>query len=317
MNVPDVSVIVPCYNAARWLPAALDSALDQHGATAEVVVIDDGSTDDSRTTAERYAARGVRIVAQRHRGAGAARNRGLAETRGRWIQFLDADDLLGTNKLSLQCAALRTAPAQAVASCAWGRFRGGRSPDTAAFLDLEVFRDYLPAWEFLRQQARTGCMMHPAAWLLPRTLVESAGGWDESFTLNDDGEYFARILSRATEIRFVSVARTFYRSHASGSLSRRHHAEALRSLYRAALGLENELRRCDASPSTEAAVAEMWERLRFELYPNAPDLSADAAFRARRGDYRPTTRLPCGPRLKWLASMGGWKIARRLQTRFR
>src|SRR5689334_12629004 len=91
---PRVSILVPCYNAARWLPATLASALAQTESSIEVIVVDDGSTDESLAVARSYESRGVRVFSQRNAGASAARNRAMREARGEFLQFLDADDLL-------------------------------------------------------------------------------------------------------------------------------------------------------------------------------------------------------------------------------
>jgi hypothetical protein len=315
MTLPEVSIILPCRNAAPWLGDSLGSALAQEGVKPEVILIDDGSTDGSAEHARRLGGARIRIERTPGCGAAAARNRGLALARGRWIQFLDADDALAPDKLRTQLRLLADAPAGTVASARWGRFPARGRPADAIFADAAVERDYAPATDFLLQQAETGCMMHPAAWLCPRELLNEAGGWDERLSLNDDGEYFARVLARARAIRFVSAARSWYRSAIPGSLSRQRTPAALASLHASVLTLERVLL---AAPSerTRPALAELWERTRFELYPEAVALSAEAGRRARSFG-RPRTTLPCGPRLRWLVALGAWRLARRLQLRAR
>src|ERR1051326_5639298 len=116
---PLVSIIIPCFNAARWLPATLQSALAQTWPNLEVIVVDDGSTDHSAAIARRYEGDRVRGVVQPNAGAAAARNTGLRHARGEFIQFLDADDLLAPEKIAKQMEALLRAPAGAVASGPW------------------------------------------------------------------------------------------------------------------------------------------------------------------------------------------------------
>jgi hypothetical protein len=93
-----VSIIVPCYNAERWLGAALDSALSQTWPSVEVIVVDDGSSDGSLALAQSYGSR-IRLDSGPNRGPAGARNRGLELATGRWVQFLDSDDLLLPRKL--------------------------------------------------------------------------------------------------------------------------------------------------------------------------------------------------------------------------
>ena len=110
---PTFTVIVPCFNGAATLDATLASARAQTATELEIVYVDDGSTDASAVIAERHAAADarVRVVRQDSRGVGAARNAGLALARGRYVSFLDADDLLEPEKLARQGAVLEAEPA--------------------------------------------------------------------------------------------------------------------------------------------------------------------------------------------------------------
>jgi len=105
----DVSVVMPVYDCARHIGAAIDSVLAQTLAPRELIVIDDGSTDDSGAVARRFGAP-VRCERQAHAGIAAARNRGVALAQGAFLAFLDADDLWTRDKLRLQCAALDEDP---------------------------------------------------------------------------------------------------------------------------------------------------------------------------------------------------------------
>jgi glycosyltransferase involved in cell wall biosynthesis len=108
-----VSVVIPCYNAERWIGKAIESCLAQSHAPDEVIVVDDGSTDDSSVIIARYASR-VHHVRQDNAGAPRARNAGFALSRGEFIQFLDADDFLLPGKLEHQAAVLTKTRAAAV-----------------------------------------------------------------------------------------------------------------------------------------------------------------------------------------------------------
>jgi glycosyltransferase involved in cell wall biosynthesis len=88
---PLASVVIPCYNQGRFLPDAIESARHQTHGAVEIIVVDDGSEDDTRAVARRY---GVQYIRQRRAGAPAARNTGLRESRGEFLIFLDADDRL-------------------------------------------------------------------------------------------------------------------------------------------------------------------------------------------------------------------------------
>ena len=120
--MPRVSIIIPCYNSAAWLAETLASALAQTWTDREIIVIDDGSTDNSAAVARSFTARGVQLVTQANAGAAAARNAGLRLARGDYIQFLDADDLLAPDKLARQVRLLEESGNDCIATCAWGRF---------------------------------------------------------------------------------------------------------------------------------------------------------------------------------------------------
>jgi glycosyltransferase involved in cell wall biosynthesis len=109
MTRPTVSALIPTYNAGHLVVRAIESVLAQSSPASEIVVVDDGSTDD---TAERVAAFGesVRYVAQPNAGASAARNLGIASSRGEFVAFLDADDVWHPRKLEAQLEALARHP---------------------------------------------------------------------------------------------------------------------------------------------------------------------------------------------------------------
>ncbi len=100
-----VGVIIPAWNAERWIAEAIDSALAQRQRPLDVLVIDDGSTDATASVAGRYGDP-VRVVQQANAGIGAARNRGVELARGEWIAFLDADDRLTSDSLDARLGAL-------------------------------------------------------------------------------------------------------------------------------------------------------------------------------------------------------------------
>src|SRR5260370_21039217 len=102
-NLPLITVGIPCFNAQKHLDACLQSALALDWPALEIIVVDDGSTDETGAILERFKSH-LRIFRQEHRGACAARNRILKEARGEWIQYLDADDYLQPAKLKKQWA---------------------------------------------------------------------------------------------------------------------------------------------------------------------------------------------------------------------
>ncbi len=308
MTRPSASIIIPCFNAAPWLAATLESALAQTWQKKEVICVDDGSSDCSLAIARLFEVRGVRVLSQPNRGASSARNRGLTEATGDFVQFLDADDLLHPYKIEAQLALLQTLEPGFIASARWGRFE--TDPCATRFFDTPVFRDLAPL-EFLRLAAEEGHMMHPAAWLTPRGVLNAAGPWDESLSLNDDGEYFARVVLASRGIAFCPAAETFYRSQIKGSLSGRNDERAKDSILRSVDLIASHMLNAEDSAGVRAAIAVLYLRVLHTIYPASRSLVKRTE--AKVGEFGGViTAPPMGPRAAAIARVIGWKMTWRL-----
>lgn len=124
MSLARLTVVIPVFNAERFVAEAIGSVLGQEGAEVEIVVVDDGSTDGSAAAAEGFG-EAVRVVRGEHAGIGEARNRGLAEATGEFVGFLDADDAWGSGKLATQVEALTAADGPDLVFGMMQQFRGG------------------------------------------------------------------------------------------------------------------------------------------------------------------------------------------------
>jgi len=311
MSAPLVSILIPCRNAEPWLAATLESALSQTHRAIEIILVDDGSRDGSLTLARSFADRGVRIVAQPTAGASAARNRAFRESRGEYLQYLDADDLLSPGKIAAQVALLASRPRGAVASCAWGRFVD--DPATAQFVDEDVFQDF-PPLDFLVLAGLTGAMMHPAAWLVPRLVAEQAGPWNESLSLNDDGEYFCRVLLCASEVVFCDSpkARTYYRSGSKRSQSRQRNLRARRSQFHSLELITRHLKNREETPRSRRACAGYWRKFVHDFYPAPASAIRRAEAEVRRlGET--IGRPQMGGVTAAFSSLLGWRLVQRLK----
>ncbi len=171
-----VSVIVPVYNGARFLRAALDSIMAQTYAPLELVVVDDGSTDGSGPIAQGYPA--ARCLTQPNQGNAVAKNAGLAATRGEFVAFLEADDVWPVGKLSEQVDTLRQGPAA-----------GFTTGQMAFFLEPGISRpDWVPA-HFLTEPQPAYL---PSGLLIRRTVFDQIGTFDETIRLTNDLDWLTR-----------------------------------------------------------------------------------------------------------------------------
>ncbi|WP_068712427.1 glycosyltransferase family 2 protein [Cephaloticoccus capnophilus] len=310
-----VSILIPAYNAAQWIVETLHSALSQTHPNCEIIVVDDGSRDDTLERAKAFAANAsaarIRIKSQKNAGASAARNHALRLAQGDFIQFLDADDLLAPGKIGLQLAALKKHPLLTLAMGTWGRFT--TDPTQTVWAEHEAVYHARSGVEFLQLKLETHSMIQPGAWLVPRTLCERVAPWEESLSLNDDGEYFARVALQAEHLLHVPEARVHYRSAISSSLSRRRSPRALDSLYRSEQLTISHLLAANDSPRSCTAAALGWRRLAGELYPEAADLARRARQAARELGAENDTPIGVPNWVSYAARLVGWPNARRLQ----
>jgi glycosyltransferase involved in cell wall biosynthesis len=203
---PLVSVIIPNYNYARFLPQAIQSVLAQSYPHHEIVVVDDGSTDDSRTVLRSYGER-IRFIEQRNQGVSAARNRGVAESRGELIAFLDADDVWLPLKLERQVQRALDEPKPGLVHCGVEEIdeKGARLQTHLDGLEGSVAKDLLL---FERPVILGG----GSGILIPRATFEAVGGFDERLSTSADWDFYCRIALNQP-VGFVPEVLMQYRVH--------------------------------------------------------------------------------------------------------
>ncbi len=225
---PLVSILIPAYNAEKFLRDTIQSALNQTWSSKELIIVDDGSSDNTLKIAKGFESKSVKVIAQKNRGACNARNRALSVSQGDFIQWLDADDLLDPNKITLQLTGNDKSPeTRTLYSCAWGRFYF--RPQKAKFTPNPLWQDLFPL-DFLKKSFESGYWMHPASWLVSRNIIDMAGPWDERLIRNQDGEYFCRVVAASEWVKFIPKSRCYYRKGNFGSISYNWSKNALESL---------------------------------------------------------------------------------------
>jgi glycosyltransferase involved in cell wall biosynthesis len=223
-----VSICIPAYNSGKWIGETIESAIGQTWKNKEVIIVDDGSSDDTLEIARKFQSRNVKVIAQENRGASAARNTARRYAQGDYIQWLDADDLLAPDKIETQIGKEEPDPnGRLLLSSAFGKFycRVNKS----RFTRTPLWQDFKPV-DFLVAKFSNNIWMTNSCWIVSRKLNEMAGPWDERLTLDDDGEYFCRVVASSEKVAFVDGAKSFYRQWNSGSQSRRISESACRSL---------------------------------------------------------------------------------------
>jgi len=314
---PLVSILIPAYNAERWIGDTLKSVVGQTWPNKEIIVVDDGSRDGTLAVARQFDSAGVKIVKQENRGPAAARNHAWRLSTGDYIQYLDADDLLSPDKIAEQLRVLRENPSFMLGICPWTYFQDGTDPAKGLAengwpcVDTDTPVEWLI--DLLGPEGPFG-MVPPGAWLTPRAVAEKAGPWDETPSPDDDGEYFARVVLASAGIR-RTPGRFYYRKHPalgswSASKNARQQAGALHSLERK---MQHLLAR-SGDPRARRALANCFMGRAVSAYPDFPEVWRRALATAKElggSNYVP----PFGTRQGELfRRLFGWKAARRAQA---
>jgi glycosyltransferase involved in cell wall biosynthesis len=205
-----ISVVIPTFNQARYLGEAIDSALAQLRKPLEVIVVDDGSTDETPAVLERYGAP-VRVIRQQNGGVAAARNAGVAAARGEYVAFLDSDDVWHPRKLFRQMLRFDVDPALGLVHCGaeWFDDATGRSLG----IDLDGGEGWIAA-ELLRLE-RTVIAAGGSSPMLPRRVLNEAGGYDARLRVAEDWELSFRV-ARRYRVAYVPEVLVRYRVHGAG-----------------------------------------------------------------------------------------------------
>jgi len=214
---PLVSILIPAYNAEKWVAYTLQSAVAQTWQRKEIIVVDDGSTDGTAEVARQFASKEVSVVSTPNQGLSAAVNHAYSLCQGDYIQELDADDILAPDKIELQMAAVREVDNKRILiSSPWAHFY--YRTRHAHFVRTPLWQSLTPV-EWLLRKMGQNLHMQNATWLVSRELAEAAGPWDAGLHYDQDGEYFDRVIVRSEGTRFVPEGRVFYRVSGSNRIS--------------------------------------------------------------------------------------------------
>ena len=206
MDRPRVSVIIPTYNRAQFIEAAIVSVLEQTFSDYEIIIVDDGSTDNTRQVVEPYLDR-AQYVYQENGGAGMARNHGLRLARGEYIAFLDSDDLFMPHKLERQIAYLEANPAV-------GLVYAGHEfiHEDGRYFSTQRVRTADAAYPRLMAD----CRIALPSVLVRRSVLDAVGGFDETMRIGQDVDLWLRI-ARHFPVGVIEEPVTRIRRHASNS----------------------------------------------------------------------------------------------------
>lgn len=205
-----VSIIIPCYRQAQFLPAAIESALGQSYAPLEVLVVNDGSPDDTEAVVHRYGA-AVRYIAKPNGGLSSARNAGIQAATGKYLLFLDADDLLHREAVTWLAGVVQERE-DCLGLMGWCSFQEGQDPAGLPGRTPPAHTELLP-------QILFGNLGPVHTWLCPARLARQAGGFDEKLDSHEDWDLWVRLGLEGAGLVTVPRLGAYYRQYA-GSMSK-------------------------------------------------------------------------------------------------
>jgi glycosyltransferase involved in cell wall biosynthesis len=305
-----VSIIIPVYNAAQHLHEAIESALCQTYRNLEIILVNDGSTDDPESIVNSFNDSRIRYYSQENKGQSAASNYGLNVSKGDFIKFFDADDIMDPGHIESQLNA-RESTGNALSFCSWARFYNDDIA-TARFIPESNWQTMEPLTWIKSAMNNKYDMMPGWAWLIPRSLLERTGGWNEELSLNNDFEFSIRLVLQATHVYFTPEAKMYYRSGQKTSLSagtsRKAFAAAVQS---AKIGCAFLLQK-ENTAFTRRLCANKLSYWLYQIYPAYPDLERELEREivALGGTDR---KLDESRLMNFLQNIVGWKMAKRLK----
>ncbi len=207
-----ISLIIPTYNRCKTLPSALHSALQQTFAVDEIIVVDDGSNDE---TVNMLAAEfpQVQLIKQTNQGVSAARNRGIQQARGEWIAFLDSDDVWLKEKIALQMQALKKWPDIKICHTEEIWIRNG--------VRVNAMHKHKKTGGWIFKHCLPLCAMSPSSIMIHRSVFETIGVFDESFPACEDYDLWLRITARYP-VLFIEQPLIYKYGGHEDQLSRKH-----------------------------------------------------------------------------------------------
>jgi glycosyltransferase involved in cell wall biosynthesis len=297
----------------------MKSVLEQTYNYIEIILIDDGSTDNSYEIASGYLSDNIYLLHQENAGASVARNTGLKTSKGTFIQFLDAGDFISKDKIERQVAVLAIHPNK-VAVCGYKLFQSHQQLTNDIYLDQShfIFSSDDPQEFLINLWGGFGKMnfIQTNSWLIPKGLLDHSGMWREYRCPDDDGEFFTRVLLASTGIIYIPNVYNFYHNTPSG-LNQLSKSKGYHYLKNSLLTIDlkhSYLLKKGNHPNLNKAIASQYYRYAVDVYPSHRILSAIAYKRYKNLQGQPPKIIIGGKIIHTIKILFGWKIARMIRA---
>jgi glycosyltransferase involved in cell wall biosynthesis len=309
VHEPLVSVCIPAYNCERYIGETLHCLTTQTHQNLELIVVNDGSTDNTLAVAQKFHDKRIQIIESANGGAAKARNTAFQHAKGDYVIFFDADDHIDAEFIARQVACINGKKDIVVLS-AWGRFYND---------DLSTFKlDKTPSGQMTFKEwinfywYNCNPMTNPGRTIIPYTLAKKAGPWNESLSLTDDMEFFTRIFLQSKAIVFNTEAIFYYRSGVMG-LSGKKGDAANESFYRSVdLSINHVLSHFKNEPGILKSCANTLQSFIYTTYPSQKNLLLLASNQIKKL-ARPDLKFQSSGYTRILTGLIGWRIAKRVK----
>ena len=314
MPSPLVTIIIPIYNSEKYISETLQSIYKQTYKRIEVIIVDDGSNDNSYAFAKQHQKDQVFVYSQTNKGASAARNFGLAKAKGKYIQFLDADDLLSESKIEEQVILLEET-SNYLATCTCVHFLD----DTNHLLEPRrhewIKEESDDPVDFLTKLyggsligPQYGGMIALHTWLIPSKIIDIVGLWDEKLSLDDDGEFMCRVILASKGIKYAKNCTAYYRKYQSNkNLSSATNEGAHISLLNSTKLKMAHILSVKDTKLIRSAFSRVFLHISASFYPSFPNLTLEAEQIGKSLDPKQKVRPYNTFLLKYLSMIIGWR----------
>ncbi|MCH9739330.1 MAG: glycosyltransferase [Epsilonproteobacteria bacterium] len=310
INNPLVSILVPLYNAEKYFEETIESLLNQTYKNIEIIIVNDGSTDNSLKLAKEYENlySNIFVFNQENSGAASTRNNAFNESKGDYIQYFDADDIMHPDKISSQMNVLRKYNFQddIVTTGKWVRF--SYNIENFLYIKKSIEKNYDDTLFFLEDAWRNSEYFIGPSWLISRKLNEKVGGWSTDLTFNDDGEFFTRVAYNSSKILYVNDSLVYYRQDNQNSISSDFSIKSIRShlkslnLYEECLGKDIE------KNNLRYATAKLYSNFYRFHFPVHIDIKKEVYSKLKKLGYKEPL-IKFNPKISWIVKIFGVDIA--------
>lgn len=306
-----VSILIPLYNSEKYVAQTIKCALNQTWSDKEIIVVDDGSSDNSYEIAKSYESAILKVYQQENKGSSAARNAAFELSNGDYIQYLDSDDILPPNKISAQMSLLEKDGFKSViiSSCHFKTFTN--SLEKVWTNQFPINKTYANPIDLLSDSWLKTSYIASHAWLCPRSMIDKAGPWNTDITLNDDGEFFSRVIIQAKKVIFCEETEVYYRN-APNSVSKQKSRNAMVSWLNS-IDLVGALILKTKHEKAIEACSKEYSRFIYNWYPNNRFLVKEAKMQmAEKGLSFEIPENKASSFTGGLSYFFGWKGAKRI-----